>query len=143
LEQLGSFPLSSQFSHFPFRHFIFISNSNENTSRHPQANLSILGLPLLALVPIVQLELLGVGLEEVDRLLRVLAGNVDEGRSRNVISLSGADQRVVLEEILALGFIVVACVLMLVMYRARKKKGLTLSVEYLLRFGSVEDYGLA
>ena len=29
-------------------------------------------------MPVVQLEFLGVGLEEVDRLLRVLAGDVDE-----------------------------------------------------------------
>jgi hypothetical protein len=61
-------------------------------------------LALLALVSlaVLRLERLVVDLEEVVRLLRMVASDVDEGRGGDVVRLAFAHEAVVLEEILQL-----------------------------------------
>lgn len=52
-------------------------------------------------------KLLGISLEEVRGLLRVLVGDVVEGKGGYVVGLAGLDQLVVFEEVLLLGVVAV------------------------------------
>jgi len=112
-----------------------------DTFAHPPGsqNFLFLDLPLLALGPVVvEFELLGIGLEEVDWLLRMLPGDVDEGRSADVVRLAFFYQGVVFEEVLTFGFVVVAYRELLVfLLKSSKTVTRTLSVENLFRFSSV------
>jgi hypothetical protein len=50
-------------------------------------------------------KLLRIGLEEINRFLRMSAGNIVERQGGDVVGLPLADERVVLEQILLLGLI--------------------------------------